>query len=343
MRTRYNPIAWCTDRFDWRTLYQWTLAAAGALAVGGVGYALLVLAPQSTEGSVWAWIGISYAGAMGGLIAYELVEPDPDIRIVEVSDVIRRSSPSHSGADVDEIVDAIEEAADADGTDGLCLKLNTPGGEIVPSDDIRRAVEAFDGPTVAYAEDMCASGGYLAASACDYIVARQSCHLGSIGVIGSRLNLSDFAADHGINYERYAAGEFKDAGHPFKDPNDEGRSYIQSIIDSHYELFVKQVAAGRGLPEETVRETEARVFLGEDAREMGLVDEVGDEETATDWLEEQVEIPDAATEEVSPGSSGWFDLAGATERAAYAFGAGIAENLSTETVVDALHRGVKGR
>lgn len=319
-----------------QTLKRYAGTLGASLASGGLGYALLVFAPQTTDTSVWAWLGIGYLSLMVAAVAYARYEPDPDVRIVEVVDAIRRSPPAADGTPADDVVTAIEEADESDTTHGLCLKLNTPGGEIVPSDDIRRAVDAFDGPTVAYAQDLCASGGYLAACACDHIVARPNAHLGSIGVIGSQLNLSDFASEHGIDYERFAAGEYKDAGHPYKQVEEDERDYIQSLIDAHYDMFVRAVSDGRDLDADEVRATEARIYLGEDALDAGLVDELGDEETATDWLESELEAPEATTEQVSPGSDGLFNLVGAAERIAHAFGAGVASNLQPETIDPAL-------
>jgi len=83
---------------------------------------------------------------------------------------------------------------------------------VVPSDDIRLAAERFDGPTVAYATDVCASGGYWIASGCDELWAREGSIVGSIGVIGSRVNASALAEKVGLSYERFAAGDYKDAG-----------------------------------------------------------------------------------------------------------------------------------
>jgi len=110
------------------------------------------------------------------------------------------------GAEADEIVDQIERADEDSGVRALLLKLNTPGGEIVPSEDIRIAAERFDGPTIAYATDVCASGGYDIAAGCDELWAREGSIVGSIGVIGSRVNAADLADRLGLSYERLAAG-----------------------------------------------------------------------------------------------------------------------------------------
>ncbi|MFB6077505.1 MAG: signal peptide peptidase SppA [Halarchaeum sp.] len=223
----------------------------------------------------------------------------------------------------DAVVEQIEAADDDPNADGLLVKLNTPGGEIVPSDDIRLAVEEFDGPVVAYATDRCASGGYWIAAACDSIVAREGSLVGSIGVIGSTVNAADLAEALGVEYERFAAGRYKDAGQPLKEMDDADRDYLQGIVDDYYEDFVAHVAEGRGLDPDAVRETEARVFLGREAESRGLVDAIGTVEDAEDVLADElgreVEVEEFA---VSPGLM--RRLRGGVRAVAHAAGAGVA-------------------
>jgi len=226
-------------------------------------------------------VGVTVAASVrvGSSIA-ESAFPSYNVAEVAVEGPITRDGgrPSPLGAvgeSADGIVDAIERA-DADGkAEALLVKLNTPGGAVLPSDDIRRAVERFDGPTVAYATDTCASGGYWIASGCDELWARDASVVGSIGVLGSRPNAAGLARKLGISYEQFTAGEYKDAGTPLKELDDDERAYLQGIVDDFYEQFVERVTEGRDLDAATVRDTEARVYLGEEARELGLVDELG--------------------------------------------------------------------
>ncbi|GAA0536867.1 signal peptide peptidase SppA [Halorubrum ejinorense] len=200
---------------------------------------------------------------------------------VTVSGPIRRNqgrpSPlSGSGAaTADQIVEQVEAADEDEDVEALLVELNTPGGEVVPSDDIRRAVAEFDGPTVAYATDLCASGGYWIASGCDELWARDASLVGSIGVVGSRPNAAGLADKLGISYEQFTAGEYKDAGVPLREIEEDEREYLQGIIDGYYEQFVETVSEGRDMDPDEIRETEARVYLGDDAAEMGLVDDLG--------------------------------------------------------------------
>ncbi|MFW5984045.1 MAG: signal peptide peptidase SppA, partial [Halobacteria archaeon] len=221
------------------------------------------------------------------------------------------------------IVDAVERADEDDAVEALVVRLNTPGGEVVPSDDIRRAVAEFDGPTVAYATDVCASGGYWIASACDEIYARDTSLVGSIGVIGSRLNAKEAAENLGVKYERLVAGRYKDAGNPLKETDDEEREYLQGLIDGFYEVFVERVAEGRGMDEDEVRDTEARVYLGDEALDAGLVDETGARDDVEERVSELIDA-DAEVRRFTPSRSFREQIGAGARSVAYSFGAGVA-------------------
>ena len=248
---------------------------------------------------------------------------------VEVAGPITRGSSGGSplsaapvGAGADRIVEQIERA-DADGSvDALLVRLNTPGGEIVPSEDIKLAAERFDGPTVAYATDTCASGGYEIASGCDEIWAREGSIVGSIGVIGSRVTVAELADRLGLEYEQLTAGEYKDAGAPWKELEDHEREYLQGIIDSYYDRFVEGIASRRDLDREAIEDTEARVYLGSVAVDHGLVDETGTRRDVEDRLEELLGRP-PTVREFEPRLALSQRMGASAQRVAYAFGAGI--------------------
>jgi len=233
------------------------------------------------------------------------------------------------GATADEIADQIDRAADDPAVDALLVKLNTPGGEVVPSEDIRNAAERFEGPTVAYATDVCASGGYWIASGCDEIWAREPSVVGSIGVIGSRPNVADLADRLGVSYEQFTAGEYKDAGTPLKEIDDDEREYLQRLIDGLYDRFVDRVAEGRELSEGEIRDTEARIYLGTEAAEMGLVDEIGTREDVTDRLEAELG-KEVSVREFEPQRGPLARVGMGARSVAYAFGAGLAGRVTGE-------------
>jgi len=229
----------------------------------------------------------------------------------------------------DKIVEQIERADDDPNAEALVVKLNTPGGEVLPSEDIRLAAEKFDGPTIGYATDTCASGGYWIASGCDELWAREASVVGSIGVRGSSLNAKGLADKLGLDYRPKTAGEFKDAGYPLKEPDEDDEEYLQGLVDDYYETFVERVAEGRGLDEETIRETEARVYLGTDALENGLVDELGTREDIEDRIEERLGH-DVEIEEFTPERSLMERLRSQSQGVAYAFGVGVADSIGVD-------------
>lgn len=277
-------------------------------------------------------IGIGLFGARMAIQFADSFVPAYNVAEVTVNGPITRDGGGvfpmrPGGTPADAIVDLIERADAERGPQALILKLNTPGGEIVPSDDIRQAAADFDGPTIAYATDVCASGGYWIASSCDEIWARDGTIIGSIGVLGSKVNAVDLAEKLGVSYERLAAGKFKDAGMPLKEMNDEEREYLQGLIDQFYGNFIDRVAEGRGLEAEAIRETEARVYLGESAIELGLVDELGNQDDIEEALESRLGEP-VVIESYEPQLGLRDRLRSGAQGIAYALGAGIADSLT---------------
>ena len=233
------------------------------------------------------------------------------------------------GATADDVVEQIEAADEDEDVQALVVELNTPGGEVLPSDDIRRAAADFDGPTLAYATDTCASGGYWIASGCDELWARDASLVGSIGVVGSRPNAAGLADKLGISYEQFTAGEYKDAGVPLREIEEDEREYLQGIIDGYYEQFVETVSEGRDMDPEAIRETEARVYLGTDAAEIGLVDELGTADDVEDRLEELIDA-EPEIREFTPDRGLAERLGIGAERVAFAAGSGVASVFATE-------------
>ena len=222
------------------------------------------------------------------------------------------------GATADDVVEQIEAADEDEDVQALVVELNTPGGEVLPSDDIRRAAADFDGPTLAYATDTCASGGYWIASL-----------VGSIGVVGSRPNAAGLADKLGVSYEQFTAGEYKDAGVPLREIEEDEREYLQGIIDGYYEQFVETVSEGRDMDPEAIRETEARVYLGSDAAEIGLVDELGTEDDVEDRLGDLIDA-EPEVREFTPDRGLAERLGIGAERVAFAAGNGVASVFASE-------------
>jgi protease-4 len=314
----------------------------GTLLAAGVGWLLFYELPGTLAdlaGVVLA-AGVALAGLRVAGRAADVLFPDYNVAEVAVEGPITREGrgpgPLPGGVaatPADAVVEQIEAADADDAVDALLVRLNTPGGEVVPSDDIRRAAVEFDGPTVAYATDVCASGGYWIASGCDELWARDASLVGSIGVIGSRPNVSDLADRLGVSYERYAAGQYKDAGNPLKEPTQADREYLQGLIDDFYADFVDRVAEGRGMDPDAVRDTEARLYLGREATDVGLVDDLGGRPAVEERIEDLLGVA-VSVAEFEPEHGLAERLRGGVRRTAYAFGAGVAGAVAPEDGFD---------
>jgi protease-4 len=306
------------------------IAIVVAAIAAVLGWVLFVRAPGSLAQLLGVLLVVLTVGAglrVGSGIATSIF-PDYDVAEVAVSGPISRSGssfpPGPVGARADELVEQIERADADDAAEALLVRLNTPGGAVVPSDDVRRAAAEFDGPTLAYAEDTCASGGYWIATGCDEIWSHESSLVGSIGVIASRVNAKELADRLGLSYERIAAGEYKDAGIPLKEFTSEDREYLQGIADRYYEQFLEKAADREELDAEAARDTEARVFVGADALEQGLIDHVGTREDAEDALADRLNVEEVSVREFEPERGLKDRLATGVRDVAHAFGAGLA-------------------
>lgn len=313
------------------TIGRLAVSLAGAVLAAAAGYVLFFALP-TTAVELFGILLVIATAVVGLRIASRLAGnafATYNVAQVAVEGPISRDGgggrfPSGPNTTpTDDIVEQIETADEDKNVEGLLVKLNTPGGEVVPSDDIRRAVVEFGGPAVAYTTDVCGSGGYWIASGCDELFAREASLVGSIGVIGSRVNASDLAERVGLSYERFAAGKYKDAGVPLREMEEYERAYLQGLIDDFYGQFVERVAEGREISEEEVRATEARVYVGEEALDLGLVDALGTREDAEQRLGDLLDLePDVREFEPERGMMARLSVGSAS--VAYAFGAGIA-------------------
>ena len=179
-------------------------------------------------------------------------------------------------------IEALHRYAENATVKAIVMRINSPGGAIAPSQEIYEAVRstrASSGkPIVASLDNVAASGGYYIASACDRIVSNPGSITGSIGVILEWMNTKDLVAWAKMKPEIITSGALKAAGTPYLDLTDAERAYFQSIVAQLHSQFVRAVAAGRkGKMTEAdgARIADGRVFTGEQALQLKLVDEIG--------------------------------------------------------------------
>jgi len=160
----------------------------------------------------------------------------------------------------------------------IVLRVNSPGGAVGPSQEICREVEKLrrTKKVVASLGTLAASGGYYVACGADLIIANPGTTTGSIGVLMQFANMEQLAKKLGLDFFSLKAGRYKDVGSPFRPMTPEDREYLQHLLDNVYQQFVRDVGRNRKIPPEKMKElAEGRVYTGEEAKQLGLVDELG--------------------------------------------------------------------
>ena len=172
----------------------------------------------------------------------------------------------------------LDDVREDDAIRAVVLRINSPGGSGLASDNIWRAVERLrsEKPVVVSMGDYAASGGYYIAMGADLIYAEPTTLTGSIGVFGGKLNFGDAFDKVGIRTHHYKRGELADLFSTTQDFSPTGRARFQEFLDSFYDLFLQRVAIARGLDREAVHDiAQGRVWTGTQAVERGLVDDLG--------------------------------------------------------------------
>ncbi|MGB3627680.1 MAG: signal peptide peptidase SppA [Henriciella sp.] len=180
----------------------------------------------------------------------------------------------------DAIAGAILEAGENERVKAIVFRVDSPGGSPTASDQIWRAVERVQGngkPVVVSMGSVAASGGYYVSTGADWIMASRSTITGSIGIFGGKLAIADGLRQIGINSEAISVGgPFSGAMSTLEGFDEQQRELLHAWLERGYDRFIGLVADGRNLPEDNVREiARGRVWTGEDALQVGLVDEIG--------------------------------------------------------------------
>lgn len=195
-------------------------------------------------------------------------------------------------------VQQLEQAAGDPAVKAIVLRVNSPGGTVSTSDAMYTLVQRFKAethkPVVASAQELDASGAYYVSCAADQIVAQPTSLVGSIGVIFETFDLQGTMMKLGIRPGNYKSAPHKDIGSPFRDATPEEQAIMQRLVDEYYARFRRVVSVNRHIatPADTVI-TDGRIFSGEQARDLGLVDKVGLLEDAIALAKQLAHAPDA--------------------------------------------------
>jgi protease-4 len=238
-------------------------------------------------GSIFGGLFLVFFGFLA--LAYGVVKGEtprlsggPRVGVVEVKGAI---GGGPGGVDSERVMKQLRRFAEDSSIKAILVRIDSPGGAVAPSQEIYEEVRKVDKkkPVVCSLGNIAASGGFYVAVGCRKIVAEPGTLTGSIGVISQFVNAKGLVARFDLKFETIKSGKLKDMGSPFREMAPEERAYWQETTNRIYEQFLGAVAEGRNLPADEIREVaDGRVITGEDAKELGLVDELGNFYTAVD-------------------------------------------------------------
>lgn len=229
--------------------------------------------------------------------------------------------------------DAMKQAESDGSVSSILIKVNSPGGSPVASEEIMNAINNSEKPVVVWISDTGASGAYLAASSADDIIASPSSMVGSIGVIMDFTDLSQYYQNNGIDKYSIKAGEYKDMGSDYRPLTSNEKSMLQSMVNEDYAHFIDIVAANRNLTTNYTQSiAEGKIYTGAQAKNLKLVNDTGGEKQALDVAAKLGGIKGSYnTIDINP-SSGLLDILNSmSSRIAYSIGLGIGNNLKNGT------------
>ncbi|HEY4905510.1 MAG TPA: signal peptide peptidase SppA [Candidatus Sulfotelmatobacter sp.] len=234
--------------------------------IGGGAFFLFVLAVFSL-----VYLTLHAGGNDAGLSSF-----GDRIGVVDLDGVILSPHP---------VVDELKKFGDDSSIKAIILHVNSPGGGVAASEEIYREVkrlrEEKKKRVVVSIETVGASGAFYVASASNKIYADKGSIVGSIGVIAEWVNYGDLLKWAKLKNVVIKTGEFKDTGNPARDLTPAEQAYMQSLIDNMFGQFIQAVADGRSLKYDDVKAiANGKVWTGEQALSMKLIDGVGDFETA---------------------------------------------------------------
>jgi protease-4 len=246
------------------------------IVIGGGAFFLFVLAVFS----------LVYVVLHGGRDSSGLGGFGDKIAVVDLDGVIMNPGPT---------VQQLKKFADDDSVKAIILHVNSPGGGVAASEEIYREVKRIRDEKkkriVASIETVGASGAYYVSSATNKIYADKGSVVGSIGVIAEWVNYGDLLQWAKLKSVILKTGEFKDTGTPTRELTPAEKAYLQGLIDNMFHQFIQAVADGRAMKFDDVKAiADGRVWTGEQAMSLKLVDQLGDFQSAVEDTAKSVTI-----------------------------------------------------
>lgn len=230
-------------------------------------------------------IAVSIIQSNKGKVSVEeevTIEKGNNISLIELEGTIAGSSSlMGDGIISPQEVDSLLNEAKKDSSSALIISINSPGGSVEPTQEIYNSIERFkekSGKKVyVWMKEVAASGGYYLSCGADKIVAMPTTLTGSIGVIMNLVNSEELLKKIGVSLYTIKSGKYKDMGSISRPLTNEERAIFQNIIDESYNQFLKVVSEGRNIPLDQLKNlAQGQVFTGIKAKEVGLIDEIGD-------------------------------------------------------------------
>lgn len=218
----------------------------------------------------------------------------------------------------DLVIKQLHEARDDNSVKAVVLRINSPGGSAAASQEVGDEIKKMRAKgkiVVTSMGDVAASGGYWLAACTDKIYANSTTMTGSIGVYVPYANWEELYKKIGIYQEKIKSGPHKDILSPERPMTSEERAIIQVMVDDIYNQFVLVVAEGRKMDETAVRKlADGRIYTGNQAKQLGLVDELGNMYDAIDGAAELAGIHNKPEIKEYGKQSPWNMLFGANEQ-----------------------------
>ncbi|MFP4348216.1 MAG: signal peptide peptidase SppA [Thermodesulfobacteriota bacterium] len=216
-----------------------------------------------------------------------------------ITDSPKRKGLRSQPGTVRTVVSHLKKAEEDEDIKAVILKIDSPGGPVTAADMLYHELLDYKrrsgSKMVAAMMDLAASGGYYVALPADHIIAHPTSVTGSVGVVFVRPAVTGLMSKIGVDVNAYTTGKNKDMGSPFRDITSEEQAIIQSLIDDLGERFLKLVAQHRNMDAAALEKVAtARVFLGPQAKELGLVDEIGYLSDAVDRAKSLAGLPENA-------------------------------------------------
>lgn len=227
-----------------------------------------VIAGLLTLGTVASVAAIAYA-VFGEMEPRDVENPDRAVAVVELKGEL---------LDTSKFQKQLQKKANADDYKAIVVRIDSPGGSVGASEEAYRVIKqaAEKKSIVCSFGNLAASGGLYAGMGCDKIVSNAGTLTGSIGVIMMLPKFKSLLDRFDLGFLIVKSGKYKDTGSPLREPTSDDIKLLEELVAVSYEQFVGVIAEARGLELDKVKEfADGRIILGEQALELGLVDQIG--------------------------------------------------------------------